>query len=328
MCTVNKKDFSYMFSTRSNVVITGDSLAYNRYDFMMEPRTNAWECYSGMASWSFLLRNYLIRHQSDFIPARKTIFSSEIPYKYFTESTFSCLVPFMEEGICIELKPFEQVTVDQSNTGMYLLTDPEHGGRIAIDDVEIDITGNREIYGGHEIKLVSIKNGNIKCLEKKVRLNIIGFSKTGNQVFLTGSGSKTTRWLADNLNERVMNYSPDLLIMIIGANDRANSSVKEAYESMKTILDTVKCEVLILTTPHSSTTDPDTLNEYIPDKVKTKPLIDNLYRLSDEYAVPMIDLFRFFSGTESKIWRYDNVHFSVKGNEMLYNYIVKEFFGG
>lgn len=328
MCTVNKKDFSYVLSTKSNVVITGDSLAYNRYDFMREPRSNAYECYSGMASWSFLLRDYLIRNQIDFIPARKMRLSPDLPYQYFTECAFSCLVPFMEEGICITLKADEQIILSEKETYMYLLTDIEKGGTIDVDGERINIRGNKDIYGGHEIMRIRLTEGKIISIDEEIRLNIIGFSKTGNQVFMTGSGSKTTKWLYENLQERVLKFSPDLLIMIIGANDRSNSNVQEAHESMSSILKKAGCETIILTTPHSTTTDPDNGNIYVPDEKVTKPFIDNLYSIAYEYGVPLIDLFKFFNGVESSIWRFDNVHFSVKGNQMLYNYIIKDFFGG
>jgi lysophospholipase L1-like esterase len=46
-----------------NVVITGDSLAYNRYDFDAEHRINAYDCYPGMPSWSFMIRDVI--HQND-----------------------------------------------------------------------------------------------------------------------------------------------------------------------------------------------------------------------------------------------------------------------
>lgn len=58
-----------------NVVITGDSLAYNRYDFDAEPRINAYDCYPGMPSWSFMIRDAI--HQND----KWYAFGDELEYK-------------------------------------------------------------------------------------------------------------------------------------------------------------------------------------------------------------------------------------------------------
>lgn len=58
-----------------NIVITGDSLAYNRYDFDAEPRTNSYDCYPGMPSWSFMIRDAI--HQND----KWYTFGDELEYK-------------------------------------------------------------------------------------------------------------------------------------------------------------------------------------------------------------------------------------------------------
>jgi len=329
MHTLNKKDLSFVLKEKSNIVITGDSLAYNKYDFIKGPRTNAYDCYVGMESWSFLLRNFIIKNQTDFIPGRNLLFNDEINYKYFSNSQFDCLVPFIYEGISIDMEKDQNIKINNIKDGfIYVLADKNLGGLIKIDGDIFDITGDINKFFGYDIKLIPIKNGNIICISENVRLNIIGFSSIGSNIFLTGKGSITTKWLYDNLDERILRYKPDLLIMIIGANDRNNSSIDEAYESIKKILDKVNCEVLLISTPHSSTTDPYNNDVYIPDESITKPLMDNIYKVVNKNNIPFIDLFKFFNGIESKTWRFDNIHFTIEGNRILYNYIIKVFFGG
>lgn len=326
---LNKKDFSYVLKNKSNIVITGDSLAYNRYGFMNEPRMDAWQCYAGMKSWSFLLRDYIILNQSDFIKGRDVLFDKKVEYKFFSESKFECIVPFLYEGICVELEKDSLTKIKNiSNKYMYILTDPNYGGLIEVDNIIYDISGDREKYFGYDIKIIPIKNGTIKSINSNVRLNIIGFSEIGSQIFLTGSGSKTTKWLYDNLNERVLDYNPDLLIMIIGANDRSKSNVHEAHDSLINILNTCKCDVIIISSPHSSTTDPNNGSIYLPDEKITKPLINNMYKIVKEKSISFIDLFKTFNGIESSIWRIDNVHFTIDGNKILFNEILINFFGG
>jgi len=329
MYTLNKKDLSFVLRKKSNIVITGDSLAYNKYDFIKGPRTNAYDCYIGMESWSFLLRNFIIKNQIDFISGRDLLFNDEIDYEYFSNSKFDSLVPFIYEGICIDMKKDQNIKITNIKNGfLYVLTDKNFGGSIKIDSEVFNVTGDINKFLGYDIKLLPIKDGNIACISESVRLNIIGFSSVGSNVFLSGKGSITTKWLYDNLEERVLKYKPDLLIMIIGANDRNHSNVSEAYESMKKIIDNINCEILLISTPHSSTTDPNNNNIYVPDEMISKPLLDNIYKIVNKNSIPFIDLFKFFNGVESKVWRFDNIHFTIAGNKILYNYIIKAFFGG
>ncbi len=71
MTFYNVRNLSYLLKQDCSVVITGDSLAYNRYDFVEEPRMNAWDCPFSMKSWSFLLRDYLVSHSLGWIPGCK-----------------------------------------------------------------------------------------------------------------------------------------------------------------------------------------------------------------------------------------------------------------
>ena len=50
-----------------NIVITGDSLSYNRYSYDEAWRTNAADCFVGMDSWSFKLRKSLISNTRGFV---------------------------------------------------------------------------------------------------------------------------------------------------------------------------------------------------------------------------------------------------------------------
>jgi hypothetical protein len=49
------------------VVFSGDSIAYNRYDFDPVPRTNGYDCFPGMLSWSFLLRDMFVNSSKGYV---------------------------------------------------------------------------------------------------------------------------------------------------------------------------------------------------------------------------------------------------------------------
>lgn len=54
----------------ANIVVTGDSLSFNRYDFPGTTDTlNAWGQYPGIMSWSFMLRDFIYRADGNFVHA-------------------------------------------------------------------------------------------------------------------------------------------------------------------------------------------------------------------------------------------------------------------
>ena len=62
-----KNEMSQLFQKDGfTSVITGDSISYNRYDFISTGVTNGYECYSGMQSWPFLLRDAIHRNDVYF----------------------------------------------------------------------------------------------------------------------------------------------------------------------------------------------------------------------------------------------------------------------
>jgi hypothetical protein len=68
------KDLSTLLQQHGkNIVITGDSLSFNRYDFDATFRTNAYDCMPGMQSWSFMLRDAIHRNDPYFTSAEDTI---------------------------------------------------------------------------------------------------------------------------------------------------------------------------------------------------------------------------------------------------------------
>mgnify|MGYP001813702825 CR=1 FL=1 len=88
------------------------------------------------------------------------------------------------------------------------------------------------------------------------------------------------------------------------------------------------CEILLISPPHSTTTDPSwgTDNVYKYDEKITKPIMDILENAASEYNLPYMNLFEFFSGTENDVWRFDNTHFTREGNLMLFEAIRDTFF--
>ncbi|MCK5811437.1 MAG: hypothetical protein KAG94_00935 [Clostridiales bacterium] len=186
---------------------------------MNVPKSDAYLCYPGMKSWPFLLREYFIINQEGYISGRKLLERIQTNITFFSEESFMIMIPFLQKGVCLTMKQGETIELNTKKGYLFLLTDPNNGGNIIVDKQVVKTAGDKNMFLGYDILCIPITNGEIICNTDKIRLNIIGFSTVGTMTYLTGSGSKTTKWLADNLYERVLKYRPDLLILIIGAND-------------------------------------------------------------------------------------------------------------
>ncbi len=313
------RNYSYLLEKDCSIVITGDSLAYNRYDFVDDPRMNAYECPLGMKSWSFLLRDYLIHSTPGWKPATSfKLHGSFLRVPYFAN------LPFGDEGIILETNKTTDIIIEGCPENLYFITDPLKGALFEIGGKHVSIHGNLDYFEGHSIQIHRCSDGILKNIKSGSRIILIGGSDTKADIHLTGSGSKTAEWLISNIYERITKYKPDLCIMIIGANNRRMNdpvSFKGALKSLIDELHEIESEIILVTPPHSTTTDPETGydNIYHPDPDITKPILDATYDLAEKNNITIMDLFKFFSGYPGEIWRFDNTHLTKQGNQILFD---------
>jgi hypothetical protein len=273
----NCRNYSYLLEKDCSVVITGDSLAYNRYDFVDNPRMNAYDCPLGMKSWSFLLRDFLIRSTSGWEPATHLKLSGS-----FTRVPYIEELPFGEEGIIIEANETTDIYIQGCPEYLYFITEPTKGALFEINGETISLLGNHEFFEGYSIEIHRGCDGILRNVQEGSRIILIGGARTRTDVHLTGSGSKTAEWLISNSYERIYKHKPNLCLIIIGANNRRMNDPISFKGALKRIIQELKdggCEVILITPPHSTTTDNevDKDNIYHPDQVVTKPIIDATY---------------------------------------------------
>ncbi len=336
MTFYNVRNLSYLLKQDCSVVITGDSLAYNRYDFVEESRMNAWDCPFSMKSWSFLLRDYLISHSLGWISARKLEFesphlSTTLFKKQNERVPYSFQLPLEDQGIVLNPLENSNIKIKGCLENICFVTHPTKGALFDLAGQKINLTGTEELFGGLYYKWIKGQSGIIENVQKGSLIQLAGTAKTKTEVFLTGSGSKTAEWLLENSHERITKFNPNICIMIIGANNRRMNDPKSfkvaLYELIKKLKDE-KCEILLISPPHSSTSDPQWSNDHIyqSDKAVTKPILDILRKAALKFNLPYIDLFEFFKGVPNDKWRFDNTHFTKEGNLMLFEAIVDKYF--
>ncbi|MFO7611887.1 MAG: SGNH/GDSL hydrolase family protein [Clostridia bacterium] len=346
MSFYNIKNLRYLLDKDCSVVITGDSLAYNRYDFVDDPRQNAWECPLGMKSWSFLLRDFLISNSAGWTPASSLEISgpaiTTYPFKKYNQRVpQKKRLPFEEEGVVIPAPARSEIIIKGClkkikgcpKKNILFITDPINGGVIETETGLVDLKGNRDCFEGRYFSYAESGSGTLRTGGRAGRIFLAGVSDTQTEVHLTGSGGKTAEWLLENSHDRIFRHNPGLCILIIGANNRRENNPSSFKGALKILIDRLigsGAEILLISPPHSSTTDPpeDKANIFVPHADITKPLLDIMGGLADDRRIPYMNLFEFFSGIPGNVWRYDNTHFTKKGNSLLFEAIRDKYFGG
>jgi len=340
----------------ARVVITGDSLSYNRYDFDPEPRTNAYDCLPGIGSWSFLLRDAIHRQDPWFQhgdelklicqDARTTILASQMPPYVFPyqNRNISAVVENGEEEVSFLL--------DTGNGGRPAITQAVlHFGRVPQDhaaqfdiyvdgqyQATVDNGGSGKKFQGyepftvvlplapaesvHRITFTNWRSSPLLAAARSSGTYIFHLLAVGSRlidVHLTGQGSRTADWLLENIEERVTFCRPDAVILIIGANDRVYRTTEQFERDLKRLIAEIRAvnqEAQLL-----FLSPPYASDDGSGDKYARYHRI--LQEVTQQQQCLFFDLIDFFAEVPIADWRYDNVHFTQYGNRLLADALIK-----
>lgn len=333
-----------------NVVITGDSLSYNRYDYDTVHRVNAYDCYAGMQSWSFKLRDYLIKRDKNCfegadigVEGAECVNPGEVSAHPFSViNRDKCIV------IKIDKDTKEaRLSLPLQNAGdgvLYMQSVPDFscafdayiGGRqflkgfcnkgdldyfqgMALRSAEFKTEENA---GKHIVKL-----DNFSLEREHGYIIISGGGALNTKVYLTGRGSTTAGFLTENYSERIGRYNPDLLIFTSGANDKFQLSPEQYKDALDSLFrqinsDNKNCKIIAISA--SKIADIDNSNNDLP-RLKDQngePYHLILKQCCQENNAVFVDASEIFKNLPVKYWRYDNVHFTKAGNDILFKAIV------
>lgn len=363
-------DLSWLIEkTGQKIVITGDSLSFNVYDFPGGAVGNeAPGCYPGLMSWSFMLRDYIHRADPYFMHA------DQLDYQASGGGALkSCngaspyLVPFNNRYTSIGGQASGVVSVmyrsrnEQSNNEIHIHCFNDGNGANGLVDVYYSFfpyttdvaagtitTGGRTAFQGWEPFVHTISgaglgydNAPIKISFKNFRnadgspavtdrvLFLSGISSKYTPVYLTGHGSWTAANIYSDFTNRIGQYSPDLLIMILGANDRSLVTKENYAENLVNIITATRalkpyCKIIVLPALRASNAgyEPSGViggvtmtqwNEYAKNAVL-------------EAGAYWFDAYQLTSEVDPALWRYDNVHMTKYGNRLLFDGIVGRYF--
>ncbi len=330
-----------------NFLITGDSLSYNRYGYDDAELMNATDCHIGMQSWSFRLRN-------DFITSAKGFkYADELEFGCRADKGMSLEVDICESIFgerVITLFPLNgEISFNaQSDTGTLVLYIQKRVSNYCRFDIyvdgklqkaDVDTYGSKAEYQGYgliTLELLCDENKN----EHKVVLNnfrwaddepcvtIAGVSCEARYANITGQGSRTARFLNYHFEDRIAKYSPDLMILVFGGNDtlfyspdeyryyleKLFSATKERFPNIKIITITIPYCGLVRNQLLGVTYENDEqLNQ------NSKKYNDVMMDLSKKYVAECIDSWELFKDIPIPEWRFDNIHLTRKGNDILYD---------
>lgn len=339
---IRNNDLSQALLTNGfRTVITGDSLSYNQYDFDPVARTNAtnaYDCFPGMLSWSFMVRDAIHRHDPYFksweeleiqhignfssingnnAPRYEAAYNGIFQSARTTNGTAEYVIPY-------KTSPYSnRIVLHMAQNSSYPCTfdvyvndmlkeeavnNASDGTYQGISPMYVALTG--DFTPGDT---VTIKLTNFVPTDSEAGIILHGVGSIERKVHLTGRGSWTSGDLLADINNRILQYSPDLLIVILGANDIAHGVGSDTYKSnmqqiiTKTHRANASAEIVLITSPQMS--------EY--SEATQKVYNRKLEELAQEYRCYYVNLVELFKNTPTSQWRFDNVHFTRYGNSVL-----------
>lgn len=340
----------------TQVVITGDSLSYNRYDFDPEPRTNAYDCLPGIESWSFLLRDAIHRHDPWFQhgdefqlicrDARTMIQISQLPAYVFPyqNRAISAVVENGEEELSFLLAAGNDDRPAMEQAVLYLGSVPHgHGAQFDIYadgqyQTTVDNGGAGKKFQGYEPFTVVLPLAATQDVHRIVLKNwrpspslettessgpyvchLLASGSCRVDVHLTGQGSRTADWLLENLTDRVTFCHPNVVVLIVGANDRVYRTTEQFEQDLNRLIAEIRAaspdvQLLFLSPPYAG--DDGSGEAY--DRYH-----QILQEVTQQQKCLFMDLVAFFAKVPIAEWRYDDVHFTKYGNRLLADALIK-----
>ena len=328
----------------ATVVITGDSLAYNRYGYDKKGRHNAQDCGAGLPSWAFALRDRIYGMDPQFALGESLAADCEavpgldndspVPFTAVFGGRLKTLYPKAEASFAAPIRGSRVVLYLQRRLEGSCVFDVYVDGALAAADV--DTAGDPADFAGYGLLVLplsceerdshTLSFRNIRGEAPKITVAAVG-SRYVN-VVLTGKGGECADYFAGHFEERIGAFRPDLLLLSLGANDRGYRTVFAMQEALTVLYEKVfarvpECNVLHLLPPSShDPEDPEAdVMPYCSDQlaeVYNRSIRRLCVRFRDAgrniEAFPIYDL---FADMEVAEWRFDNIHMNPRGNRVL-----------
>jgi hypothetical protein len=338
-------DYSAILSKdKLNILITGDSLSYNRYGYYDTPKENAFNCSPGMPSWAFSLRNRLYFTDEQFVYADDLVFpcksvagidsTSADLYAELFPTKIRTLFPRGDISFSIPVSGDQVVLYFQNRHEGYCTFDIEIDGETKATNVSNRTTPER--FNGFEPMLICLEYKNRESHTvtlKNIRGNnpkitVCACGAKYKNITMSGKGNQCVSFFNENFDERIADVCPDFIIMTLSANDRARISLNEYELELKKLLENIfgklpNSKLLFLIPPSSR--DPDDAENnttpYTSDTVSAK-YNDVTYKVCRDYDADIFDISSLFKEQDISSWRFDSIHLNKNGNNILLEALI------
>lgn len=338
----------------STILITGDSLAYNRYGYDAEARPNAFDCGVGIPSWSFRLRDAIYKADKQFMYGADIAFSCEsitgidndssVPHTAMFGGRIQTLLPRGDVKFCVPIAGPQIVLYLQKRLDNPCMFDISVDGHVVKNNV--DTHGQEDEFAGYGLLVLclpceadrkehTVSFRNIRGEAPKI--TVAGVGATYTNVVLNGKGSQCVSFFIENFEERIGRHSPDLMLLSLGANDRGQIPPDKLRQDLIRLFSMMgerfpRCKILFLLPPSSHCPDDperdvtpytavDTAEAYNRTIERVCQRMGKEEGYGAEYDFPFdIDTLRIadlFDNHAVSLWRFDNIHLNPHGNEQL-----------
>lgn len=346
-----KEDLTSKITSGYKVVITGDSLPFNAFQFPSStpllPADYAYKNPYGLAAWGHMVRDSIYSSGYDFTLAKNAqIVTSPGIIRHanvngvYTGPFNNQMETFLVESTLDEIIIRVNDVFESASVRLMFFTGSSAFVNIASFDVytggslraSVDLRGDDAFYTGrYQLNVDDVPMGgdkeitlkNIKRADGGVgaaAVQFIGYTAVQPNVHMTAHGSWTSAQVLNDYENMIGQYDPDLLFLQIGANDMGlGVTATEFKDNVESIIIAVRTSkpksdiVLVSTTP----------TDVYPNRWGgARPFIDALYQLAIKHELYFVDLYDVFGTVSPVVWRYDNVHTTISGGNYVYRHII------
>lgn len=340
----------------TNILITGDSLSYNRYDFDanrgVEPRNYG----IGMGSWSFTLRDRIYQADDQFVFGKDLVFDCpcaegicndcEVPNTAMFDNKIKTLYPQGAVGFTVPVKGDRVVLYLQKRPDRFCTFDIVVDGVVAMENVNTQ--GDPEEHAGYSLLVLplscreSLDSHHIEFINitgQAPAITVAGAGSVYKNIVLSGRGSTCADFFIERFEDRIARHAPELILLSLSANDRATVAPEVLRVNLVKLFSLIfrqlpQCKLLVLlppnghdpqdhsrnVTPYTSLAAAEVYNQTV--EAVCRDLGKKHY---DGYALPQnitdnITCFRIsslFDDNDVRSWRFDNIHLNRNGNKVL-----------
>ena len=323
------------------IIITGDSLSFNGYDYPagwpVVGSGYATDQPLGISPWSALIRDSIIASNGfQSIKDLKMVTTCDISLPNSTERAYyglNSVVAFLTPDGSVYDGSDSTTLVSEfaGSQGLLISTRPSGtGASFELNGVTVSTDSDDDQNLGFGYKIVPFTpESNQFCNIENIQgapLAVYGIVPSGIKIpKITGKGQWTSTQIFAEYDDLVAPYNPDVLFYIIGANDAGlggpdvsgyNTSVQSFIDRAK--LDNPNVEIILISMPPVSSYTADRTMRYVRAG----------YNIALKNNCSHVDLYHELLNYPTADWRFDNIHCNTNGDTIWFNIFKQLLFPG